>query len=93
MDTRMPTSSFTQRPRARWFGAVGVLLVVLTIGMAVPLDRLWISGAATAAPDVIAPKVLTVTMFQTGDPLAGGQRRGERLGEERHAGPGGPGTR
>ncbi len=39
--------------------------------MALPLDRLW-NPRATAAPDVIAPKVLTVTMFQTGDPLAGG---------------------
>jgi purine nucleoside permease len=72
MDTRIPTSSFTQRRRARWFGTVGVLLVVLTIGMALPMDRLWISGATAAAPSVIAPKVLTVTMFQTGDPLAGG---------------------
>ncbi len=71
MDRRISTSSFTQRRRARWFGTVGVLLIVLTIGMALPLDRLW-NLQTSAAPSVIAPKILTVTMFQTGDPLAGG---------------------
>ena len=70
MDTRIPTSSFTQHRGVRWFGAVGVL-AVLTIGMALPLDRIR-NSSASAAPDVIAPKVLTVTMFQTGDPLADG---------------------
>jgi len=64
-------TSFTQRRRAWWFGTVGVLLVVLAIGMALPLDRLW-NLQTSAAPSVITPKVLTVTMFQTGDPLAGG---------------------
>ena len=71
MDTRMPMTSFSQRRRAWWFGIFGVLLVVLATGIALPLDRLW-NPSATTAPDVIAPKVLTVTMFQTGDPLAGG---------------------
>ena len=37
-----------------------------------PLARLWPAPAAAAPPDVIAPKVLTVTMFQTGDPLTDG---------------------
>jgi len=64
-------TSFTQRRRAWWFGTFGVLLVVLAIGMALPLDRLW-NLQTSAAPSVITPKVLTVTMFQTGDPLAGG---------------------
>jgi purine nucleoside permease len=45
--------------------------VALLIGVVPFLDHLGTSSAA-AAPDVIAPKVLTVTMFQTGDPLAGG---------------------
>lgn len=41
-------------------------------GVASPLDRLRSPRAASAAQGVISPKVLTVTMFQTGDPLAGG---------------------
>jgi purine nucleoside permease len=69
--TRMPMTSFTQRRRAWWFSTVGVLLVVFAIGIALPLDRLW-NLQTSAAPSVIAPKILTVTMFQTGDPLAGG---------------------
>jgi purine nucleoside permease len=69
--TRMPMTSFTQRRRAWWFSTVGVLLVVFAIGIALPLDRLW-NLQTSAAPSVIAPKVLTVTMFQTGDPLADG---------------------
>jgi purine nucleoside permease len=72
MDAPIPGSSVTRRWPTRSFGVAGVLLVVLATGMALPLNRLWISGATAAAPDVIAPKVLTVTMFQTGDPLAGG---------------------
>jgi purine nucleoside permease len=72
MGTRMLMSSFTQRRRDWWFGTAGALLVVLAIGMALPLDRLWTSATTAAAPAVIAPKVLTVTKFQTGDPLAGG---------------------
>jgi purine nucleoside permease len=69
--TRMPMTSFTQRRRAWWFSTAGVLLVVFAIGIALPLDRLW-NLQTSAAPSVIAPKVLTVTMFQTGDPLADG---------------------
>ena len=45
---------------------------MLALGMAAPLNHLGPAGAATSGPEVIAPKVLTVTMFQTGDPLAGG---------------------
>src|SRR5215213_9976258 len=71
MDRRIPGSSFTQRGRVWWFGTAGALLFVLVTGMALPLDRLWNLHTA-AAPSVIAPKVLTVSMFQTGDPLAGG---------------------
>lgn len=71
MDRRIPGSSFTQRRRVWWFGTAGALLVVLATGMALPLDRLWNLHTA-AAPSVIAPKVLTVTMFQTGDPLTDG---------------------
>ena len=71
MGARLPVPSFTRRRRAWWFATFGVLLAVLAAGIALPLDRSWHAGATTA-PDVIAPKVLTVTMFQTGDPLAGG---------------------
>ena len=71
MGTRISMTSYAWRQRARWLGAVGVLLVALVTGMALPLDRFW-NPHASAAPSVIAPKVLTVTMFQTGDPLAGG---------------------
>jgi len=49
-----------------------VLLVVLATSSGTSLDRIRVSRAAPTAPEVIAPKVLTVTMFQTGDPLAGG---------------------
>src|SRR5712692_7035995 len=59
-------------PRVRWVGIAGFLLVVLAIGMTPPLERLWEARAATPTPRVIAPKVLTMAMFQTGDPLAGG---------------------
>src|SRR4051794_30419302 len=71
MDRRNPGSSFTQRGRVWWFGTAGALLFVLVTGMALPLDRLWNLHTA-AAPSVIAPKVLTVSMFQTGDPLTDG---------------------
>jgi purine nucleoside permease len=57
--------------RIRGLGIAGLLLALLAIGIALPLDRLW-NLQTSAAPSVIAPKVLTVTMFQTGDPLAGG---------------------
>jgi purine nucleoside permease len=71
--TLFQMTSFTQSREARRFGIVGVLIVVLMIGMTPPRDRLWNQSATpVAAPSVIAPKVLTVTMFQTGDPLAGG---------------------
>ena len=72
MGRRIPTSSFTQHPRARWFGIVGVLLAVLAIRRRAALWSAFGTGRYRPAPDVIAPKVLTVTMFQTGDPLAGG---------------------
>jgi purine nucleoside permease len=71
VETRTTMTAYAWRRRAQWFGAVGVLLVALATGMSLPLGRLW-NPHASAAPDVIAPKVLTVTMFQTGDPLAGG---------------------
>jgi purine nucleoside permease len=70
MDSRIPTLSALRRDGARRWRTVGLLLCALAIGRLVPLDGLW--PTATAAPQVIAPKVLTVTMFQTGDPLAGG---------------------
>src|SRR5215212_4836640 len=70
----MPMTSSTQRRRGWRFATLGVLLAVLVAGMRIPLDSLW-NLRTSAAPEVIAPKVLTVTMFQTGDPLAGG--RGE----------------
>jgi purine nucleoside permease len=71
VETRISMTSYAWRRRVRCFGTVGVLLVVLATGMALPLDRFW-DPHTSAAPDVIAPKILTVTMFQTGDPLAGG---------------------
>src|SRR5688572_12719412 len=64
-------TSFTQRRRAWWFATLSIVLAILVAGITLPLDGLWSPGA-TAAPSVITPKVLTVTMFQTGDPLAGG---------------------
>jgi purine nucleoside permease len=72
MGTLFQTTSFTQSRQARRFGIVGVLLVVLMTGTTLPRDRLWNQSATPVAPSVIAPKVLTMTMFQTGDPLAGG---------------------
>lgn len=48
-----------------------VFLFVLATSLTLPLNRFGNPVAATA-PEVIAPKVLTVTMFQTGDPLNGG---------------------
>ena len=72
MGTLFQVTSFTQSRQARRFGIVGVLLVVLMTSMTPPRDRLWNPSATPVAPNVIAPKVLTVTMFQTGDPLAGG---------------------
>jgi purine nucleoside permease len=65
------TSSAWQR-RIRWLSITGLLLVVLVIGVATPAERLRDASAATPAPTVIAPKVLTITMFQTGDPLGDG---------------------
>jgi purine nucleoside permease len=41
-------------------------------GVVSPLNHPGNAGATTPAPGVIAPKVLTISMFQTGDPLAGG---------------------
>lgn len=72
MSRCIPNAVCTFRRRAGWVGAVGVLLVVLTTSISTPLQHLWVSRAASSAPEVIAPKVLTVTMFQIGDPLAGG---------------------
>src|SRR5829696_2603279 len=72
MGTPLPIRSFLWLRRDRWFAPVGVLLVVLATGSAPPLHHLWNQIATPDAPNVIAPKVLTVTMFQTGDPLAGG---------------------
>jgi purine nucleoside permease len=73
MGTPVPIPAWTWRRPAWRLGAVSVLLVVLSTGMTLHRDRLAALPAATlAAPNVIAPKVLTVTMFQTGDPLAGG---------------------
>jgi purine nucleoside permease len=71
MSVQTPILSFTQPRGLRYFGTFGVLLTVPAIGIATPVDRLW-NPSATAAPEVITPKVLTVTMFQTGDPLTDG---------------------
>src|SRR5215217_1484133 len=67
----MPMTSFTQRRRGWRFATLGVLLAVLGAGIGLPLDRLW-NLRTSAAPDLIAPKILNIAMFQTGDPLAGG---------------------
>ena len=66
-----PMTSFTRCRHVRWFGIMGILVVLVT-SMARPLDGLRNVRAISAPPSVIAPKILTVTMFQTGDPLAGG---------------------
>jgi purine nucleoside permease len=71
MGTCLTIPSVAWPRRAWWLGTVSVI-VVLVIGAVLPVDRPWALRAAAAVPDVIAPKVLTVTMFQTGDPLAGG---------------------
>jgi purine nucleoside permease len=65
------TSPTVFRP-FRWLAIAGLLLATLTIGAALPLDRLSILSDTAAAPSLIAPKVLTITMFQTGDPLGDG---------------------
>ena len=72
MSRRIPAPSPTLRRRSWWGRIVGAVLVMLATGIGTPLDHLQVSRAAPAVPTVIAPKVLTVTMFQTGDPLAGG---------------------
>ena len=62
------------RPRGRpmWFATAGLIALAIIAGSGPPVASLWASRSARAAPDVIAPKVLTVTMFQTGDPLTDG---------------------
>ena len=72
MRTGIAIESSARYRRIRWFGIVGVLLAVLAISAAPPMERLGDVQAATPVPAVIAPKVLTIAMFQTGDPLAGG---------------------
>ena len=72
MGRRIPAPACIRRSRNWWVGAASVLLVVLATSSGTSLDRIRVSRAAPSAPEVIAPKVLTVTMFQTGDPLAGG---------------------
>lgn len=71
MDVRTPMTAFTRGLPARWFGIIG-LLVFLTTGSVSLHDRLGTPPAGSTAPDAIAPKVLTVAMFQTGDPLGDG---------------------
>ena len=73
MGTLDSMASITRRRRAWRLGAAGAaLLVALLSSIAPPRDRLGDPRAATPGPSVIAPKVLTVAMFQTGDPLADG---------------------
>jgi purine nucleoside permease len=55
----------------------GLSAAVAGIGVIKPLDASGQSGtpapaASPSIPDTISPKVLTITMFQTGDPLEGG---------------------
>ena len=58
-----------RRVGLRWVGIVGILFI-LTVGS--PWSRVGSMAVATSTPDRIEPKVLTVTMFQTGDPLTYG---------------------
>jgi purine nucleoside permease len=54
-------------------GRIAAIAAGLTGFTAISRDAVAQGGAATpAVPPVITPKVLTVTMFQTGDPLADG---------------------
>ena len=62
--------NITQR-QCRWILVAGLLLVVLAMSAA-PVAGLRTQSTPATEPDVIAPKVLTVTMFQTGDPLTDG---------------------
>jgi purine nucleoside permease len=69
---RLPGFSLA-RDRFRYrLPAAGLFLVLLTVLATSPVTGLRAPGTPAGAPAVIAPKVLTVTMFQTGDPLAGG---------------------
>ena len=71
MGTRMPMTSFTQRRRAWWFGTVGVLLFVVGDRHCAPPGS-PLEPACHCRAERDRAEVLTVTMFQTGDPLAGG---------------------